>query len=115
MRCIKWSPDGELVRERFSRICARSSRHRAPRGPHRSRRAGEREQADCKLSPAAVLALARLAGIYRRLEEAPQLRRRFLRLLPLMAVGEWTLGADALRSALGPRPRLREQSDAGFR
>ena len=53
--------------------------------------------------------------IYRRLDEDPQLRRRFVRLLPLMAVGEWTLGAYAVRYAVQPRPRLRDQSDAGFR
>jgi glycosyltransferase involved in cell wall biosynthesis len=65
--------------------------------------------------PLHYFALLRLPVIYRRLDEHPQLRRRFVRLLPLMAVGEWTLGAYALRYALRPRPRLRDQSDAGFR
>jgi hypothetical protein len=65
--------------------------------------------------PLHYFALLRLPVIYRRLDEDPQLRRRFVRLLPLMAVGEWTLGAYALRYALRPRPRLRDQRDAGFR
>ena len=65
--------------------------------------------------PLHYFALLRLPVIYRRLDEDPQLRRRFVRLLPLMAVGEWTLGAYAVRYALRPRPRLRDQSEAGFR
>src|SRR6478752_2008975 len=65
--------------------------------------------------PLHYFALLRLPVIYRRLDEDPQLRRRFVRLLPLMAVGEWTLGAYAVRYAIRPRPRLRDQSDAGFR
>ena len=65
--------------------------------------------------PLHYFALLRLPVIYRRLDEDPVLRRRFVRLLPLMAVGEWTLGAYAVRYALRPRPRLRDQSDAGFR
>jgi hypothetical protein len=65
--------------------------------------------------PLHYFALLRLPVIYRRLDEDPQLRRRFVRLLPLMAVGEWTLGAYAVRYAVQPRPRLRDQSDAGFR
>jgi glycosyltransferase involved in cell wall biosynthesis len=65
--------------------------------------------------PLHYFALVRLPVIYRRLDEDPQLRRRFVRLLPLMAVGEWTLGAYAVRYALRPRPRLRDQGDAGFR
>jgi glycosyltransferase involved in cell wall biosynthesis len=65
--------------------------------------------------PLHYFALLRLPVIYRRLDEHPQLRRRFVRLLPLMAVGEWTLGAYAVRYAVQPRPRLRDQSGAGFR
>jgi glycosyltransferase involved in cell wall biosynthesis len=65
--------------------------------------------------PLHYFALLRLPVIYRRLDEHPQLRRRFVRLLPLMALGEWTLGAYAVRYALRPRPRLRDQNDAGFR
>jgi glycosyltransferase involved in cell wall biosynthesis len=65
--------------------------------------------------PLHYFALMRLPVIYRRLDEDPALRRRFVRLLPLMAVGEWTLGAYAVRYAVRPRPRLRDQGDAGFR
>jgi glycosyltransferase involved in cell wall biosynthesis len=65
--------------------------------------------------PLHYFALLRLPVIYRRLDEDPQLRRRFVRLLPLMAVGEWTLGAYAVRYAVRPRPRLRDQREAGFR
>jgi glycosyltransferase involved in cell wall biosynthesis len=65
--------------------------------------------------PLHYFALLRLPVIYRRLDEDPHLRRRFVRLLPLMAVGEWTLGAYAVRYAVQPRPRLRDQSEAGFR
>jgi len=65
--------------------------------------------------PLHYFALLRLPVIYRRLDEHPQLRRHFVRLLPLMAVGEWTLGAYAVRYAVRPRPRLRDQGDAGFR
>jgi glycosyltransferase involved in cell wall biosynthesis len=65
--------------------------------------------------PLHYFALMRLPVIYRRLDEHPDLRRRFVRLLPLMAVGEWTLGAYAVRYAIRPRPRLRDQSEAGFR
>ena len=51
--------------------------------------------------------LLRLPVLYRRLDEDDALRRRFRRLLPLLAVAEWTLGASALRYARH-RPALRQ-------
>jgi hypothetical protein len=59
-------------------------------------------------------ALARLPLIYRRLGSFNVLRRRFLRLLPFMIVGEWTLGASALRYTLR-RPPLRGEDTVRFR
>jgi glycosyltransferase involved in cell wall biosynthesis len=56
--------------------------------------------------PIHYFALVRLVPIHRRLEEFPELRSRFRRLLPLMIVAEWTLGASALRYTL-KRPALR--------
>jgi glycosyltransferase involved in cell wall biosynthesis len=64
--------------------------------------------------PLHYFALARLPFIYRRLRSFDDLRRRFLRLLPLMVVGEWTLGASALRYALR-RPPLRGEDTVRFR
>lgn len=43
--------------------------------------------------------LLRLPVIYRRVADDPELRRRFLTALPLLAVAEWTLGASMLRQA----------------
>jgi glycosyltransferase involved in cell wall biosynthesis len=57
-------------------------------------------------APVHYFVLARLPVIYGRLREFPELRRRFLRLLPLMVIGEWTLGLSALRYTVR-RPRLR--------
>ena len=59
--------------------------------------------------PLHYFALLRLPVIYRRLDEDPQLRRRFVRLLPLMAVGEWTLGAYAVRYAVRPAAAARPE------
>lgn len=56
--------------------------------------------------PVHYFALARLVPIERRLRDRPELHRRFLRLLPLLAVAEWTLGLSALRHA-ARRPPLR--------
>jgi glycosyltransferase involved in cell wall biosynthesis len=64
--------------------------------------------------PIHYFALVRLVPIYRRLRQYPELRAHFLRLLPLMVVAEWTLGASALRYAL-KRPALRGQDGGGFR
>ena len=58
---------------------------------------------------------SRLPVIYRRLNSDTELRSRFLRLLPRMVVAEWTASAPGLRYAVRPRPRLRDQGDAGFR
>ncbi len=56
--------------------------------------------------PIHYFALVRLVPIYRRLAPYPELRSRFLRLLPQMIVAEWTLGWSALRYAV-KRPALR--------
>jgi mycofactocin glycosyltransferase len=56
--------------------------------------------------PLHYFVLARLPVVYRRLEDDPELRRRFVSLLPRMAVAEWTLGFSALRY-VGRRPALR--------
>ena len=50
--------------------------------------------------------LLRLPVLYRRLDDDAALRRRFVRLLPLLAVAEWSLGVSALRYVLR-RPPLR--------
>ena len=50
--------------------------------------------------------LLRLPVIYRRLDADPALRRRFVSLLPRLAVAEWTLGGSALHYAVArPAPR----------
>jgi hypothetical protein len=48
--------------------------------------------------------LLRLPGMYRRLDAEPALRRRFVSLLPQLALAEWTLGASAVRYAVAPPP-----------
>jgi cellulose synthase/poly-beta-1,6-N-acetylglucosamine synthase-like glycosyltransferase len=50
--------------------------------------------------------LLRLPVVYRRVVPDAELRRRFLALLPRLAVAEWTLGASAVRQA-ARRPALR--------
>jgi glycosyltransferase involved in cell wall biosynthesis len=65
-------------------------------------------------APVQYFALARLPVVYLRLRHDPALRGRFLRLLPRLALAEWTLGLSALRYALR-RPALRGQDGAGFR
>lgn len=60
--------------------------------------------------PIHYFALVRLIPIHSRLGDFPELRARFLRLLPRMIVAEWTLGASALRYTF-KRPALRT-SDA---
>jgi glycosyltransferase involved in cell wall biosynthesis len=59
--------------------------------------------------PIHYFTLVRLVPIHRRLRPYPELRARFLRLLPQMIVAEWTLGASALRYAF-KRPALREST-----
>jgi glycosyltransferase involved in cell wall biosynthesis len=59
--------------------------------------------------PIHYFALVRLVPIHRRLRPYPELRARFLRLLPQMIVAEWALGASALRYAF-KRPALREST-----
>ena len=56
--------------------------------------------------PVHYFVLLRLPAIYRRLDSDPELRRRFVSLLPRMAVAEWTLGFSALRYVVR-RPALR--------
>ena len=55
--------------------------------------------------PLQYFLLLRLPVVYRRVADNPELRRRFLVLLPRMAVAEWTLGASAVRQA-ARRPAL---------
>jgi glycosyltransferase involved in cell wall biosynthesis len=64
--------------------------------------------------PVHYFLLARLPLIHRRLRSDPDLRARFLRLLPRMIVAEWTLGFSATRYAFR-RPALRGQEGPGFR
>ena len=64
--------------------------------------------------PLHYFALLRLPVIYRRLGTLPELRSRFVRLLPRMIVAEWTLGASALRYAVRP-PATRGADAASFR
>ncbi len=61
--------------------------------------------------PLHYFALARLPAMYLRLREHDELRRRFLSLLPWMAIAEWTLGWSALRYCIR-RPPLRSQLPA---
>jgi glycosyltransferase involved in cell wall biosynthesis len=50
--------------------------------------------------------LLRLPVIYRRLDDDPALRRRFVSLLPRLVLAEWLLGASALHYAVSrPEPR----------
>lgn len=56
--------------------------------------------------PLHYFVLLRLPVIFSRIAGDPRLRGRFLRLLPQLAVAEWTLGGSALRWALR-RPPLR--------
>ena len=50
--------------------------------------------------------LLRLPVIYRRLDDDPALRRRFVSLLPRLVLAEWLLGGSALHYAVSrPEPR----------
>jgi glycosyltransferase involved in cell wall biosynthesis len=64
--------------------------------------------------PVHYFALLRLPVIYRRLGALPDLRARFVRLLPRMVVAEWTLGASAVRYAVA-RPAARGGGGEAFR
>jgi glycosyltransferase involved in cell wall biosynthesis len=64
--------------------------------------------------PIHYFALLRLPAIFWRLRELPELRSRFVRLLPLMVVAEWTLGASASKYVL-QRPQVRGQRGVSFR
>jgi glycosyltransferase involved in cell wall biosynthesis len=57
-------------------------------------------------APLHYFLLLRLPIIYRRLNDDPALRRRFVLLLPRLVLAEWLLGASALRYAVRrPAPR----------
>ena len=64
--------------------------------------------------PVHYFALLRLPVIYRRVNQVPELKTRFVRLLPRLVLAEWTLGASAVRYALRPPP-ARGQEGGGFR
>jgi glycosyltransferase involved in cell wall biosynthesis len=64
--------------------------------------------------PVHYFLLLRLPGIYRRLEADPALRRRFVSLLPQIALAEWTLGASAAHYAVAPPPP-RGEAQPSFR
>ena len=63
--------------------------------------------------PLHYFALLRLPVLYRRLDQDPELRRRFVALLPRLAVAEWTLGASSVRYAARP-PALRDERQPRF-
>jgi glycosyltransferase involved in cell wall biosynthesis len=63
--------------------------------------------------PLHYFALARLPVLYRRLDDDPELRRRFAGLLPRLALAEWTLGASSVRYAARP-PALRDERQPRF-
>lgn len=64
--------------------------------------------------PIHYFALLRLPAIFWRLRTLPELRSRFVRLLPLMVVAEWTLGMSASKYVLR-RPAVRGQRGVSFR
>ena len=64
--------------------------------------------------PVHHFALLRLPVIYRRLNNEPALRSRFLHELPRLVVAEWTLGASAVRYAVAPPPTA-GHNGGGFR
>ncbi len=64
--------------------------------------------------PFHYFALLRLPVIFRRVNQIPELRARFLRNLPRLVIAEWTLGASAVRYAVRPPP-IRGQRGEGFR
>jgi glycosyltransferase involved in cell wall biosynthesis len=64
--------------------------------------------------PIHYFTLVRLVPIYRRLDRDPLLRRRFIRLLPRLALAELTLGTSACRYVLR-RPPVRTAEGTQFR
>jgi glycosyltransferase involved in cell wall biosynthesis len=82
----------------------RAQQQRLAWGMARAARAGllSRRRGLLVRVPLPYFLLLRLPGIYRRLDGEPELRRRFLRLLPRLAVAEWTLGWSALGYAIRP-------------
>jgi glycosyltransferase involved in cell wall biosynthesis len=64
--------------------------------------------------PVHYFVLARLPAMYRRVRDDPALRRRFVGLLPRLALAELTLGGSACRYVLR-RPGLRAAGGTGFR
>jgi glycosyltransferase involved in cell wall biosynthesis len=84
----------------------RSQQERLAWGMARAARAGllSRRRAILVRVPLPYFLLLRLPGIYRRLDGEPELRRRFVRLLPRLALAEWTLGWSALGYAFRPPP-----------
>jgi glycosyltransferase involved in cell wall biosynthesis len=84
----------------------RSQQRRLAYGLARAARAGvlPRNRRLFARVPVHYFLLLRLPGIYRRLSADPELQRRFVSLLPRLAVAEWALGASAVRYALAPPP-----------
>jgi len=64
--------------------------------------------------PIHYFTLLRLPRIYGRVRRHGELRGRFLRLLPLMVVAEWTLGASATKHVLR-RPPVKGDYRGNFR
>jgi glycosyltransferase involved in cell wall biosynthesis len=64
--------------------------------------------------PLHYFALLRLPAIFWRLRALPEPRAKFLQLLPLMILAEWTLGASASRYVVR-RPAVRGQRGVSFR
>jgi glycosyltransferase involved in cell wall biosynthesis len=94
----------EHERSTFAEL--RSQQRRLAYGLARAARAGllRRNRRMFARVPVHYFLLLRLPGIYRRLAGDPELQRRFVSLLPRLAVAEWTLGASAVRYALAPPP-----------
>jgi cellulose synthase/poly-beta-1,6-N-acetylglucosamine synthase-like glycosyltransferase len=92
----------EHERSTFAEL--RAQQRRLAYGMARAARAGvlPRNRRFFTRVPVHYFLLLRLPGIYRRLAAEPELRRRFVSLLPRLALAEWTLGASAVRYALAP-------------
>lgn len=92
--------------ERSTFADLRSQQRRLAFGMARAGRAGllSRNRRLLARVPVHYFLLLRLPGIYGRLEADPALQRRFVSLLPQLALAEWTLGASAVRYALAPPP-----------
>ncbi len=55
-------------------------------------------------APLHYFLLLRLPVIFNRIRGVPELRRRFVRLLPRLVLAEWALGVSAVRYAVRPPP-----------